>query len=379
MQVEGNIPGVGYAQVEITGRHISSVTIKDKFSDDLPFISPGFVDIQVNGFAGIDFSGPDLDAEKAISVLPKIWSTGCTTFCPTLITNSVSELVRLFAILEQAARMNSDFAYTVPCYHLEGPYISPLGSHGAHEPKFMHAPTWDEFMELQRAAGGRIGIVTLAPEWPGTDEFIRKAVSSGVIVSIGHTDGSAEDVHRGAAVGATLNTHLGNGSPNLMHRHNAPMWAQLADESLRASIICDGFHLPPDIVKVIVAVKGIDKVILITDAVHVALLPPGKYKMVGTDIDFLPSGQVLRADHVSMAGSALTANRGISVFMKFSQCTLAEAIQAATANPANLLGRPTVCSQIAVGQPANVVLFRQAPETLKVETVISQGRKVYSA
>ena len=80
-----------------------------------------------------------------------------------------------------------------------------------------------------------------------------------------------------------------------------------------------------------------------------------------------------------MAGSALTANRGISVFMKFSQCTLAEAIQAATANPANLLGRPTVCSQIAVGQPANLVLFRQAPETLKVETVISQGRQVYSA
>ena len=95
MQVEGNIPGVGCAQVEITGRHISSVAIKDKFSDDLPFISPGFVDIQVNGFAGIDFSGPDLDAEKAISVLPKIWSTGCTSFCPTLITNSVSELVRL--------------------------------------------------------------------------------------------------------------------------------------------------------------------------------------------------------------------------------------------------------------------------------------------
>jgi N-acetylglucosamine-6-phosphate deacetylase len=379
MQLEGNIPGAGCVKVEISGEEISSVTATGAAKAQLPFISPGFIDIQVNGFAGVDFSGPDLDVEKALSVLPALWSTGATNICPTLITNSISELKKNFAILEQAARVNSDFAHMVPCYHLEGPYISPKGSHGAHDPQWMRPPNWDEFQKLQSAAGGKIGIVTLAPELSGAEEFIRKAVGAGVVAAISHTDGGTEEVHRAAAAGATLNTHLGNGSPEYMHRHKAPFWAQLAIDSLQASLICDGFHLPPDVVKVIVAVKGIDKCILITDAVHVAQLPPGRYKLVGTDIDLLPSGQVVRADRVSMAGSALTMNRGVVVFMKYSQHPLASAIQVATANPANLLRRPTLCSQVAAGQPANLVLFRQEPDTLKVESVISRGRCVYGA
>ena len=379
MQLEGNIPGVGCAKVEVTDEHISSVTISGAENAELPFISPGFVDIQVNGFAGVDFSSADLDAEKAISILPAIWGTGTTSFCPTLITNSIAALTRNFAVLEQAAHLNPDFAHAVPCYHLEGPYISPHGSHGTHDPQWMHPPDWDEFMGLQRAAGGRIGIVTLGPEMPGAEDFIRKAKSAGVIVAIGHTDGTSDDVHRAAAAGATLNTHLGNGCAEYIHRHKAPLWAQLADESLHASIICDGFHLPPDVVKVIVKVKGIDKIILVTDAVHLAQLPPGKYTLVGTDIELLPSGQVVRADRVSMAGSSLAMNRGVAVFIKFSQCSLASAIQAATTNPANLLRQPSVCSQVAAGQPANLVLFRQEPETLKVVRVFSQGRCVYSA
>lgn len=377
MELEGNIPGKGRAKLEITGEQISSVAITGSMSEELPFISPGFVDIQINGFAGVDFSGADLDVEKAVGVLPAIWSTGVTSFCPTLITNSLEALARNFAILEQARHASSDFDHAVPCYHLEGPYISPHGSHGAHGTQWMRHPNWEEFMGLQRAAGGRIGIVTLGPELPGAEDFIRQAKSAGVIAAIGHTDGGSEDVHRGAAAGATLNTHLGNGCPEYMHRHRAPLWAQMAIDSLHSSIICDGFHLPHDVVKVIVAVKGIDKVILVTDAVHVAQLPPGKYSLVGTDIELLESGQVVRADRVSMAGSALCMNRGVAVFIKFSGCSLAEAIQAATANPANLLQRPTVCSQVAVGQPANLVVFRREPDTLQVERVIAKGRCVF--
>ncbi|MGO8786064.1 MAG: N-acetylglucosamine-6-phosphate deacetylase [Terriglobia bacterium] len=377
MQLEGNIPELGCARVEIIGEHISSVAITGKVSEGMPFISPGFVDIQVNGFAGVDFSSPDLDAEKAISVLPAIWSSGVTSFCPTLITNSLPALARNFAVLEEAARISSDFAHAAPCYHLEGPYVSPLGSHGAHDPRWMRHPNWVEFQALQLVAGGKIGIVTVAPELPGAEDFIRKATDAGVVVSVGHTDGAADDVHRAAASGARLNTHLGNGCPQLLHRHKAPLWAQLASESLHASIICDGFHLPPDVVKVIVAVKGIDKCILITDAVHVAKLAPGRYTLVGTEIELLPSGQVVTADRASMAGSALTMNRGVAVFIGFSQCPLEAAIQAATANPANLLRPRSICSQVAVGQPADLVVFRQEPDTLKVERVISRGRYVY--
>jgi N-acetylglucosamine-6-phosphate deacetylase len=379
MQIEANIPGVGCAKVEITDEKIGSVDITGTLNAAKPYVSPGFVDIQVNGFAGVDFSGADLNVEKAVSVLPAIWESGVTSFCPTLITNTISQMARNLAILEEAARLNRDFANSVPCYHLEGPYLSPLGSHGAHVPELMRHPNWDEFVELQRAAGGRVGIITLAPELPGSEAFIRKAREAGVVVSIGHTDGGADDVHRAVEAGATLNTHLGNGCPTFIHRHKAPFWSQLASPSLHTSIICDGFHLPPDIVKVISAAKGIDKCILITDAVHVTKLPPGKYKFVGTDIELLPSGQVVLADRSAMAGSALTMNRGIAVFIQFAQTTLASGIQAATVNPANMLRRSTICSQVAAGQPANLVLFRQEPEALKIETVILRGRRVYAA
>ena len=379
MELEGNIPGVGHARIGMTDDHITSVATGGTASSELPCISPGFVDIQLNGFAGVDFSSPDLDAKKAVSVLPALWSTGVTSFCPTLITNSLPALARNFAVLEQAARLNSEFAHSAPCYHLEGPFVSPLGSHGAHDPKWMRPPNWDDFLELQRAAGGKIGIVTLAPELPGSEDFIQKAQKAGLVVAIGHTDGGPDDVHRAAAAGATLNTHLGNGCPEYLHRHKAPLWAQLANESLHASLICDGFHLPSDVIKVIVAVKGIDKCILITDAVHVAQLPPGKYTLVGTDIELLPSGQVVRVDRVSMAGSALTMNRGVALFAKFAQIPLEAAIQAATANPARLLRRRGVCSKIVPGQPANLVLFRQEGESLKVESVISRGHRVFPA
>jgi N-acetylglucosamine-6-phosphate deacetylase len=234
-------------------------------------------------------------------------------------------------------------------------------------------------VELLRAAGGRAGIVTLAPELPGSEAFIRKVREAGVIVAIGHTDGTADDVHRAVEAGATLNTHLGNGCPQLLHRHQAPLWSQLASPNLHASIICDGFHLPPDVVKVFLAAKGTDKLILVTDAVHVAKLTPGKYKLVSTDIELLPSGKVVTADHSTMAGSALTMNRGVAIFVQFAQVTLASAIQAATANPANLLRRQTICSHLAGGQPANLVLFRQDPEALRVEAVFLRGRRVYSA
>jgi N-acetylglucosamine-6-phosphate deacetylase len=377
MQFEANVPGLGLAKVEIAEEKITSVAIIGAVDDAKPYVSPGFVDIQINGFAGVDFSGPDLDVEKAVSVLPAIWESGVTSFCPTVVTSALSQLARNLAILEEAARVNRDFASSVPCYHLEGPYLSPLASHGAHDPKLMRHPDWDEFAELQRAAGGRIGIVTVAPELPGAEVFMRKAREAGVIVAIGHTDGGAEDVYRAVEAGATLNTHLGNGCPEFIHRHKAPLWAQLASPSLHASIICDGFHLPPDVVKVILAVKGIDKCILVTDAVHVAKLPPGRYALVGTDIELLPSGQVVRADRASMAGSSLTMNRAVAVFLQYAQVTLASAIQAATLIPANLLQRTTICSHVAAGQPANLVLFRQQPEALKIETVILRGQCIY--
>ena len=379
MEFNANIAGKGLAQIEVQHGKITSVRMGGAIEPERLFVSPGFVDIQVNGFAGVDFSDPELDPERAISILPAIWKTGVTTFCPTLITNSIEHLERNFRVLEKARSIDARFARTVPGYHLEGPYLSPGGAHGAHDPAWMHPPDWHEFSRWQEAAGGNIAIVTLAPELPGACDFIRRACAAGVVVGLGHTDATPEDIHKAVEAGATLSTHLGNGCPTLMHRHQTPIWAQLASDQLQVSLICDGFHLPPDLVRVAFRMKGDDGCILITDAIHAATLPPGPYSLVGREIELLPSGQVVTADRQSMAGSALSMNRAVTVFENFAVVSLGQALQAATANPGRLLRREGICTELAPGQPANLVTFRPEASALRIETVLLREEQVYAS
>ncbi len=377
-RIEANIPGKGFARISLAGGKIGRVTVLGPEKQGAVSCAPGLIDIQLNGFAGVNFSDPGLTPEQLISLMPAIWKTGVTTFCPTLITNSFEGLARNFEVFEKARHADERLARTIPCYHLEGPYISKQAK-GTHNPDFLRDPDWSEFLKWQEAAGGRIGILTLAPELPGALEMIRKARQAGVVVAIGHTDASVEQVHAAAEAGAQMNTHLGNGNPQMIHRHRAPFWAQLDDDRLHAGMICDTFHLPPEVVRIIYRVKGLDRSILVTDAVHVAGLPPGPYTLVGVKIELLPSGQVVMADRTSLAGSALTMNRGVSVFMKFTGVSLQQAIQAATANPARFLPRGTVCPSVAAGAPANLLCFRPEPDALRVESVYLHGERVVSA
>jgi N-acetylglucosamine-6-phosphate deacetylase len=376
--IEANIPGKGYAQVGLKGERIAEVTILGPDRPGKVCIAPGLIDIQLNGFAGVNFSAPDLRPEQLISLMPKIWKTGVTSFCPTLITNSFEVLDRNFRIFEEARQADARLARTIPCYHLEGPYISKQAK-GTHNERFLRDPDWAEFSRWQDAAGGRIGILTLAPELPGAIDMIRKARQAGITVSIGHTDATPEQVHLAADAGARMNTHLGNGNPQMIHRHKAPFWAQLDDERLLAGMICDTFHLPPEVVRIIYRVKGIDRCILVTDAVHVAGLPPGPYVLVGVKIELLPSGQVVMADRTSLAGSALTMNRAVSVLSRFTGAPLQQSLQAATANPARVLPRGSVCPELAAGQLANLVVFQPEPDALKIESVYLGGERVVSA
>ncbi len=378
-ELVANIPSRGLARMEIQERRIASVEILGPLDAEKPWVSPGLIDIQLNGYAGINFCDAGLDPNKAPDILPALWKTGVTTFCPTVITNTQEGLLQCFRSLEEARRINSRFAQSAPCYHLEGPYISPGGSRGAHNTEVMRPPDWKEFMALQDAAGGRIGVVTLAPELPGALDFIRRARKAGLVVSMGHTDATPEQIHQGAEAGAQLSTHLGNGCPQMIDRHQTPIWAQLALRHLAASLICDGFHLPPDLVQVIHGMKGIDGCVLITDAVHVAGLTPGRYKLVDMDIELLPTGQVVMADRHSMAGSAVSMNRAVKVFMDYASVTLEEAVQAATANPSRLLERFETCCQVREGQPANLALFRVGEDRLEIEKVILEGETVYAS
>ena len=370
MRIQGNVPDGGLVEVEIEADRIASVHALGTADPSKPYVSPGLVDIQINGFAGVDFSAPDLEPEQAASVLTALFKTGVTTCYPTLITNTPERILRNLRVLEQARRLDSRFARAVPGYHLEGPYLSPGPSHGAHDPSLMKAPDWEEFAAFQQAANERIRIITLAPELPGALDFIRRAGQAGVVVALGHTGGTGDEIHRAAEAGAALSVHLGNGCGEFLHRHRAPFWAQLADDRLSASLICDGFHLPQELVQVIVRVKGIERLVLITDAIHAAGMPPGKYSLVGVPIELMPNGQVLRDDRRSMAGSSVGLNRAVSVFQEFGRVSLQDAMQAATRNPARLLRDAAICSDLAVGQPANLILFRPGPDRLVIESMV---------
>jgi N-acetylglucosamine-6-phosphate deacetylase len=369
----GNIPGGGLVEIEIAAGRITAVRPLGPADPDKPFLSPGLVDIQINGYAGVDFSASDLEPDQAASVASTLAKTGVTTFYPTLITNSPEAIIRNLRVLEQARKLGTRFALAAPGYHLEGPYLSPGPAHGAHDPQLMKLPDWEEFSSFQQAAGGRIRMVTVAPELSGALEFIHRARQAGVAVALGHTEGTAGDIHRAAAAGATLNTHLGNGLGQFIDRHKAPFWAQLTDDRLSASLICDGFHLPKELVEVIVRVKGIERLILITDAIHAAGMPPGKYSLVGVPVQFLPTGKIVREDRGSLAGSSVGMNRAVAVFQEYGRVSLQDAIQAATLNPARLLGDAAICAKLAVGQSANLILFRPEPGRLRIESAILGG------
>jgi N-acetylglucosamine-6-phosphate deacetylase len=376
LPISGNVPGFGCARLEVSGGTITAVEAAGPLDT---WLAPGFIDIQINGFAGVDFNDPLLEPEQAASVLPALWRTGCTTFCPTLVTNTLDALARNFRVLEAARRASRAFAHAAPCYHLEGPWVSPGGSRGVHNPAWMGPPDWDAFCRLQQAAGGRIRILTVAPEWPGMPEFIARAAASDVVVALGHTDASHQQIHHAAECGATLSTHLGNGCPGLIERHAAPLWAQMADGRLAAGIICDGFHLPADVVRVIARAKGIERLVLVTDAVHVATRPPGRYRIAGAEIELLPTGKVVKVGDTCLAGSAASMDGVVAGFMRLAGAGIEDAVRAATLNPARIIDSPQACRAVAPGQPANLVAFHTERDKLKVRTVWAAGEEVFDA
>ena len=376
--MRANIAGVGYKEIAWRDGRLSRASGIGPIRPGEPYCSPGLVDLQINGIAGVDFGGADLTPKAVLRVLAPIFASGVTTFCPTVITNTHESLCRSFRVLEEARRISHEFDYAVPCYHLEGPYLSAGESRGAHNPEWMRDPSDKEFAALQKAAGGRIGIVTIAPERPGAARFIKKWTETGVIFAIGHTDCEAADIERAIKAGARLSTHLGNGCPERIHRHRSPIWAQLASEKLAASLICDGFHLTPEFTRIVYRLKGCHNSILITDSTHVNGLAPGWHQLGGMPVQLHESGRVdALGNPGSLAGSTLRLDRAVLELKKAADISLYEALDTASRNPARLLRRDDVCRSLDAGQPANLVVFQPSRHGLKILKTYLRGEQVW--
>ena len=242
----------------------------------LPWIAPGFVDLQVNGWGGREFSAETLSVADVAEVSLAIDRWGVTSYYPTLTTNSYAALRHGLATIAEARRRVPEVACRVAGIHLEGPYISAEdGPRGAHPARHVRPPDWAEFQRLQDAAEGLIRIVTLAPEYPTAESFIRQAAWQGILVALGHTRADSHQIRTAVDAGARLSTHLGNGAHGMIRRHPNYIWDQLAEDRLAASLIVDGQHLPPAVVKTFLRAKTPSRCVLISDVTALAGLPPG--------------------------------------------------------------------------------------------------------
>lgn len=340
------------------------------------FIGPGLIDLQINGINGIDFNNPSLTPEDILAATQYLLSQGVTTFLPTVITNSDENILELLKTINQACLSDpliNDCAWGI---HLEGPFISPVnGAKGAHEEKYIKAPDWDLFQKFQEAAGGRIRLVTLAPEWEGSDGFIKKCRENDVLVAIGHSMANSEQISMAVKAGATLSTHLGNGVPLLLARHPNIIWDQLSEEKLYACLITDGIHIPDAFIKVVIKTKG-KSTLIVSDATYFAGMPPGEYQThIGGSVVLDKEKRVSVKDaHGILAGAAKSLLEDVETVINHNLTTLSKAWQMASVNVAEML---TITNEGFKNNNEDKVIFQLDEKQIKILCVIKNGRIVF--
>ena len=340
------------------------------------YVAPGLIDIQVNGYMGVDFSDQELTRELLLEATEALWKEGVTTYLPTLITRDQERLEKSFSLLAGAVN-DKVMGKSIPGFHLEGPYLSPVkGYRGAHPEQYIRLPDWQEFSALQEAAQGGIRLITVAPEMKGAIPFIGKCNENGVVVSLGHHNGTAEIIDQAVEAGASLSTHLGNGCANEINRHHNPLWPQLANDGLSISIIADGSHLTKEEVRTFYKVKGAQGTILVSDALSFAGLPLGEYEKDGHR--YLLTEEVVKYPEENvLAGAVQPVSKCVSNIMRFTLCDLKDAIGMASTNPAQLMGLDHL-GEISPGKRADLILFTMEDGVMDIQLTMVAGEVVYS-
>ncbi|MFI7062812.1 N-acetylglucosamine-6-phosphate deacetylase [Kribbella sp. NPDC050124] len=364
MALTGRDPWTGQLlRVEQAGGRVTAVEFLSGDEEDLPWVSPGLVDLQVNGFGGFDVNGDELSVEVVVGLWEVLRGVGVTTFVPTLVTAGAERTRWAVGVLAEARRQYPEVAGAVPFVHLEGPHISAQdGPRGCHDVRFVRAPDFKEFEEVQRAAGGLVGMMTVSPHWVESVEFIAAVRATGTRVAIGHTHATTAQIRAAVDAGARLSTHLGNGAHAQLPRHPNYLWAQLADDRLSAGFIADGHHLPVETFVAMVRAKGVERSFLVSDSVAVGGQSPGCYETaVGGDVELTDDGRLLVRGTPYLAGAAAPLKDGVG--WAAAAFSLPEALTMATTNPGRIVGGMT--GQLRPGTPmSSVVTFRWKDGTL---------------
>ncbi|MBC8168069.1 MAG: amidohydrolase family protein [Bryobacteraceae bacterium] len=342
------------------------------------YLAPGWIDLQVNGYAGVDYNSPVTPHEEIERSVRVLQSTGTTRFYPTVITGSAENML---GSLRNLARARSTIP-SIEGFHVEGPHICPdEGPRGAHPQLCVRAPDLDEYLRWQDATDGHVRLITLSPEYPNAPRYIEGIVRDGVVASIGHTKATAEQIEDAVSAGATMSTHIGNGAHGEMRRHPNYIWEQLAEDRLAAGFIVDGIHIGQAFLKVALRAKGVFRSILVTDASMPALAIPGPYMLGEVEVELTEDGRrvVLRGGD-RLAGSALRMDDAIGNVMRMAGIGLTEALSMATRNPARVGRIGGRQRGISPGDRADLVLFRWNEGSKQIEVVetIVAGETVFT-
>ena len=334
---------------------------------DAAVVTPGLIDLQVNGGFGFDLD----DGAGALRALAaRLPSTGVTSFLPTWVSGPAE---RYDAACDALISARGAPGATALGIHFEGPFIASARA-GAHARAAIDAASADLFDEA--LARGLLGLVTLAPERAGARALIARLHARGVVVSLGHTDASFEELTAGIEAGATLVTHLYNAMSPFGHRAPGAVGAALTDARVVAALIADGVHVHPAALRLARAAKGPAGLVLVTDAVAAAGLGPGRYTLAGTTVDSDGTAVRLGSDGVTLAGSLLTLDQAVRNYQRFTGAPAEEALSLASEAPARLLGpRAAAKGRLAPGADADLVLWSAA---LEVERTFVGGSEAWS-
>ncbi|MDQ6679023.1 MAG: amidohydrolase family protein [Acidobacteriota bacterium] len=331
------------------------------------FVAPAFLDIQVNGFAGVDYNSGATPRDEIVRSADAIRRTGVARFFPTVITAPPEDMVAALRNLAQAPDRS------IEGFHIEGPHLSPEdGPRGAHPLASIRPPDLAEYRRWQDAAAGRIRLITVSPHWPHAALYIEELVSDGVTVSIGHTHATSQQISDASAAGATMSTHLGNAAHAVIRKQPNYIWDQLADDRLTASFIADGIHLGRAFLKSAMRAKTAERTVLVTDASSPAAAAPGLYRLGQQEIALLEDGRVVLAGTDRLAGSALQMHDAIANAMQMAELPLIDAVRMATVNPAGAVRMSERQRGLIIGERADLVFFTLDQGRLNIqETIVS--------
>ena len=299
---------------------------------------PGLVDLQVNGYKGVNFSDVNLTQDDLCRACRGVFDAGTTGFLATVITSSVEVYEHNLPIITTALQQD-EFHGRLLGIHLEGPFISPAeGARGAHDSQWIGQADVGLLEQLLDWADGKVRLLTIAAELEGAEDLARYAAARGIAVSLGHQMAREQDIRRLVRAGAVSLTHLGNGVPAMLGRHENPIWAGLVNDDLVAMIITDGHHLPASLMKTIIRTKGAERCVVVSDVTSPAGLGAGRYNVLGHDVVLEETGLLHDPQTGYLAGSSAVMLECMNHLASLDLVSPHELIAMGFYNPLRLIG-----------------------------------------